>query len=337
MTASSRSICRSRGQRSFHGVIWRVQDADGYESFFVRPHQVGNPDAIQYTPVSNGISSWQLYHGDGFWAPIAFPIGPWFTIRVAFAGARADVYVGDLAAPALQIAELKRPLAAGSDRSPGRRTRLARRPLRLRPGAAGPAAGRAARRATHPGVIGAWNVSDPFVETDLDGVIELPPELIASRSWTRLAAEPSGLLDLSRAHGIHDGRNTVLVRATIDAPRALVVALQVGFSDRAVVFLNGRALFRGDDGYRSRDYRFLAASASGTRSTCRSGRARTTSSWPSRRTSADGASRPGSPTVPSPPFADDVGQYAGPTREEAADGRSTRRGRVLLSHEVGAP
>jgi hypothetical protein len=62
-------------ERAFPGVFWRGRDAENFESLFVRPHQVGNPDAVQYTPVFNGISSWQLYHGPGFWAPVAFPIG----------------------------------------------------------------------------------------------------------------------------------------------------------------------------------------------------------------------------------------------------------------------
>ena len=35
--------------------------------------------------------------------------------------------------------------------------------------------------------------------------------------------------------------------------------LELGFSDRAVVYLNGRPLYRGDDTYRSRDYRFLGS------------------------------------------------------------------------------
>ena len=60
-------------ERSFPGVAWRVHDIESYESFFVRPHQVGNPDAIQYTPVWHGVSAWQLYHGDGYWAPGRFP------------------------------------------------------------------------------------------------------------------------------------------------------------------------------------------------------------------------------------------------------------------------
>src|SRR4051794_1584268 len=62
-------------QRGFHGLVWRLSDQDNFESFFVRPHQVGNPDAVQYTPVFNHVSAWQLYHGPGFWAPLAFPVG----------------------------------------------------------------------------------------------------------------------------------------------------------------------------------------------------------------------------------------------------------------------
>ena len=100
-------------ERGFHGVVWRVQDDENYESFFVRPHQVGNHDSIQYTPVFNGSSAWQLYHGDGFWAPISFPLGDWFRIRVVFSGARAEVFVGDLETPALAIRELKRPAERG--------------------------------------------------------------------------------------------------------------------------------------------------------------------------------------------------------------------------------
>ena len=35
--------------------------------------------------------------------------------------------------------------------------------------------------------------------------------------------------------------------------------MHVGFSDRAVVYLNGQPLFAGRDDYKSRDYRFLGS------------------------------------------------------------------------------
>jgi hypothetical protein len=46
-------------ERSFHGLVWHLADDANYESFFVRPHQIGNLDAVQYTPVFNHVSAWR--------------------------------------------------------------------------------------------------------------------------------------------------------------------------------------------------------------------------------------------------------------------------------------
>jgi len=246
-------------ERAFHGVVWRLVDDENYESFFVRPHQVGNPDAIQYTPVFHGVGGWQLYHGEGFGAPIGFPIDAWFTIRVAFTGARAEVYVADLESPALVIGELKRGVAPGrvgmQVGGPGLHVsgfRYEAGPITLRAPAPPPVT-------SAPGVVPAWWISDPFGEEAFPGDPVLDPARLAARGWTQLAAEPSGLVDLARVNGLSDERNTVFARTTIHASRAQTKALELGFSDRALVYLNGRALFRGNDTYRSRDYRFLGS------------------------------------------------------------------------------
>jgi hypothetical protein len=241
--------------RAFHGVVWRVQDEENYESFFVRPHQVGNPDSIQYTPVCNGISSWQLYHGPGFWAATSFPIDGWFRIRVAFAGERGEVDVGETTEPTLAIAELKRAVA------PGRVGVLIGGPglhlARFAYDDAAPVAFRGASAASpaprSPGVVPEWSISLPFAEDTLDR------QSLAAQAWTVLASEPSGLTDLSRANGIRGGRNTVLARAIVRSERDRTTPLELGFSDRAALFLNGTPLYRGDDSYRSRDYRFLGS------------------------------------------------------------------------------
>ncbi len=248
-------------QRAFHGVVWRVQDEENYESFFVRPHQVGNPDSIQYTPVSNGISSWQLYHGSGFWSATSFPVDGWFRIRVAFAGHRAEVDVGETNEPTLAIAELKRAVAPGRVGvmigGPG--VHLARfaydeaAPVAFRGGVASSTAPRL------PGVVPEWLISSPFAEHALDWRLPLDRQSLAVKTWTALASEPSGLTDLSRVNGIRDGRNTVFARTLIRSEREQTTPLELGFSDRAVLFLNGTALYRGDDSYRSRDYRFLGS------------------------------------------------------------------------------
>ena len=78
------------GGRGFHGLVWRLRGLD-YESFYVRPHQNGNPDAIQYTPVFNDVAAWQLHHGERFWNEVRFPARGGCTICVAFAGEAAAV------------------------------------------------------------------------------------------------------------------------------------------------------------------------------------------------------------------------------------------------------
>ncbi len=246
-------------ERAFHGVVWRAQDVENYESFFVRPHQAGNPDAIQYTPVINDISSWQLYHGPGFWAPISFPIDEWFRIRVAFAGRRAEVYVAATDEPVLEIGELKLPprpgrigILVGGAPVHLADFRYERGPVVFRRPAPAPVV-------PLEGVVRAWEVSDAFPEEELGPLPALDPGLVARRQWTEVVGEPSGLVDLSRVNGVRDSKNTVLARAVVRSAVAQTKLLRFGFSDRAVVYVNGRALYRGDDGYRSRDYRFLGS------------------------------------------------------------------------------
>jgi hypothetical protein len=101
-----------------------------------------------------------------------------------------------------------------------------------------------------PGTVPAWMVSNIVRE----GV---PPA--AARTWTYLESEPTGLANLARVHPLGTTLNTVFARATLVARTAGTRALDLGFSDRAVVYLNGQPIFAGRDDYRSRDYRFLGS------------------------------------------------------------------------------
>jgi hypothetical protein len=236
------------GERAFPGVAWRV-NGDNYESFFIRPHQRGNPDACQYTPVFNGVYGWQLYHGGGFWAPIDFPINKWFQLRVLFRGDRAEAYVDDLSKPALVMARQRGLLAAGGvGILPGGGVIVARFACdanvpTLR-GALPPA-----EEAT-PGTVPGWWVSNIVAE----GV---PPA--GARTWTYLKTEPAGLANLARIHPLGQTLNTAFARATVHAASGGRRLMEFGFSDRVVIYLNGRPLYAGRDDYRSRDYRFLGS------------------------------------------------------------------------------
>jgi len=244
-----------RPERAFPGVAWRVQEDETYESFFVRPHQRGNPDAIQYTPVWHGLSSWQLYHGDGYWSPVDIPLEAWFRIRVAWADDRAVAEVAGTTVLAPRLVGPERPGRVG--------ILVGGEGLFVSGFASGPDPGRVpagrSAPAEDPDVLRAWEVSDPFAEASLPRGDVLDPAFLAARAWTPVEAAPGGLVDLGRVRALRDGRNTVLARTRIDADEPRREELELGFSDRAVVYLNGSQLFRGNDTYRSRDYRFLGS------------------------------------------------------------------------------
>lgn len=244
-------------ERSISGVAWRISDPGNYESFFLRPHRRGFPDSTQYTPVWNGISSWQLHHGRGYTSAIAFPTDEWLHLRIAVSGVRAEVFVSDMDTPALIVDQLKHAQRPGGIGLYGggvayysnltiERTRDVALTTEPPPDPEPP-----------PGVVDNWLVSDAFAERAIAGRRTLGPEDLAARSWTALAAEPGGLADLGRVNALRDGRNTVFARCTLRSAAERVARLDLGFSDRVAVFLNGRLLYTGDDAYLSRDHRFL--------------------------------------------------------------------------------
>lgn len=250
--------CAFPRARAFVGVAWRIQDPANREEFYIRPHQSGNPDANQYTPVFNGLTAWQLYHGDGYGAAVDYTFDDWFPVKVVVSGDQAEVYVGDLETPVLFIDDLKRDVAAGGvglsvanfgeARFADFRYQKIDRPA---------LAGRVGRtRAAPPGTIGRWMVSSPFAESRVQHM-ELSPSVTEGLSWTTLDTEPTGLANLSRLSPLTREANTVFAQVTVESDSERATTLAVGYSDRLRLFLNGRLLYRGNNGYRSRDYRYL--------------------------------------------------------------------------------
>lgn len=247
--------------RGFIGGIWRVQDGGTYEEFYLRPHQSGNPDATQYTPVFHGVSGWQIYHGERYAVQLAHRFDQWVHVRILFAGGRAEVYLGDAGKPTLVIDELK------GDPRPGSVGVSAYGPAPVHVSnfsfTAGtpPFQGGSAPAAPPPaeGAVPSWSVSDAFPEKALDGRTELAPGDLAPRRWQRLASEASGAANLARLQGADPPNDTVFARRTIRSESAQVKRMDIGWSDRVRVYLNGRLLFSGDDTFRSRDYRFLGS------------------------------------------------------------------------------
>jgi len=252
-------FCAFPDARAFVGATWRVQDAANREEFYIRPHQSGNPDANQYTPVFNGLSAWQLYHGEGYGTPIVYEFDTWFPVKIVVSGDQAEVYIGDLETPALFIDDLKRETASGTVGFAVPNFGAARyADFRFEKADKPKLKGRVEReRAAPAGAVMEWEVSVPFTEKALEGSIEITPSLKDDLAWTSLISEPTGLANLSRVSVLTREANTVIARVTVISDRAQSKTLAFGYSDRLRLFLNDRLLYTGNNGFRTRDYRHL--------------------------------------------------------------------------------
>jgi len=245
-------------RRSFVYLMFRMADDREFEEIYLRPHKSGLPDAVQYAPVYQGHSAWQLHHGPGATAAVAFEPGAWTRLKLVLQGRRAALFVGEAERPVL-VARLAREPRSGY---------LALRGF-LPPGA--PGAGPVARFAnlsfrpgvvpfdfssvpeepldTGPGVVRAWSVSKAFLPQD--SLAATPPDRDALGQLRRIEAHPSGLVELHRHVALPEGSRAAaaVARLKLRAAREELRAFDLGYSDRATVFLNGRPLFAGDASY----------------------------------------------------------------------------------------
>ncbi|HSR42969.1 MAG TPA: hypothetical protein VLL48_12370 [Longimicrobiales bacterium] len=242
-------------EMGFHGVLFRALDEEGYEHVYLRPHLSGKPDATQYTPVFNGVSGWQIYAGPGYNEPLEIPAGRWVHVRMAFRDRRAELSVDGRR---VVFPRLMRPPASGRlalTTSAGA-ARFAS--LQVHDGPPPPIPGGGAEPAEGPPrTVGRWSVSVPFPEERLDPTRTLDLDAWRRMAWDTLESGERGIANLARLRRRDDDANTVFAAVTLRAREARLLPVRFGFSDRVAVYLGGRPLYRGDDGWSTRDYRFL--------------------------------------------------------------------------------
>ncbi len=240
----------------FPGIAFRAATHADYELFYLRENLSGQPHAIQYTPVLHGLYAWQIYAGPAWEATARWTFDRWMHVKAVVSGTRAELYVDGESVQV--IPRLRGPEGAGEVGfvvAPGA-ARFAN--LVVRPAGAPALAGTppAVPDPTPAGIVRTWRVSTPFAESLITGVGDVAA-VPGPATWRTLGIEERGIANLARLAGNGDGRNTVVAAITIVADRARTVPIRFGFSDRVRVYLNGRMLYAGNDGFGSRDPDFL--------------------------------------------------------------------------------
>jgi hypothetical protein len=241
-------------QRNFPGFAVRMQDPKNAELFYVRPHQSGNPDATQYTPVFNGQAGWQLYYGEGYGGAFPFKFNEWHHIRIELHGLQAEFYIDDTVV--IKVKELLTGWKAGkiAITSEGAPLRVANVQYTIKKGSPPPTPVLANGTG---GVVTKWQVSNVVSRRLFEKQYQLTPDITRKLRWTTQTSEPSGTINLARFGNLVDTANTMVARMIIQSSSEQVKELSFGFSDFVTVYLNDKALYYGADNFMSRDYRFL--------------------------------------------------------------------------------
>ena len=80
---------------------------------------------------------------------------------------------------------------------------------------------------------------------------------IPGLKWSSLECEYTGTINIARVAKRDKEHNVALVKVTINSDKDQSKLMEFGYSDIAQVFVNGTAVYLGNNTFRSRDYRYL--------------------------------------------------------------------------------
>jgi len=260
-------------KRGFFGFDFRLdKDGKNYEEVYLRQHQSGYPDAIQYTPVLNTGRNWQIYNGPGFTGAVDIPKEEWFHLRLEVTGAQAKLYVKDMEKAALVMNDLKSGVQNGNIALMDLigETYFTNFEVRTTPDAPW----ERHLPAMQPNVLTKWSLSPSYDALSRNLEQPLTPTENEAIPWQAVEAEPPGFVviyryreaphpmvtfqgDFSKRLEPQPGMKVVYAKTDIDSDRDQLKKLEIGYSDDVSVFLNGTILYRGRSAQAFRDPRFL--------------------------------------------------------------------------------
>lgn len=245
----------ANAKRSFAGIIFRKNDHN-MEDVYMRTHKSGQPDAVQYTPIYNGESNWQLYKE--YQAQLVFKQSGWNKLKISFKDSIADVYVNDV--KVLTIDELRSGNISGSiglfslfeNRFANFRYNMEINNITL--------PDKKEALPDSKGLIKEW-----FITKALDFNNQtLDFKNIEKLSYQKVIAEKSGLLPISKylrrpnfGNFEENSETYTVAKYEWSESNKTNKTFSFDYSDKIMVFLNGVLIFKGNNAFRSKGVQFM--------------------------------------------------------------------------------
>lgn len=240
--------------RSFAGITFRKQNGN-MEEVYMRMHKSNQADAIQYTPILNNESNWQLYKE--YQAKVLFKNTGWNTLRLEVNNKSAEVFVNDekvMSIDHLRIDHNKGEIGIFSlftNRFSNFKI-IHREALKD--------AEKRDNKPIVPNVITEWEITNarPYKEHSVRVDDFLKEE------YTVVTTEASGLLPFSKyikktsSGGFEENEeNYTVATTTVLADTNETRLFSFDYSDKIIVYLNGKAIFKGNNAFMSKGVQYM--------------------------------------------------------------------------------
>ena len=252
---------KSSPERSFFYVYFRKQSAAESEVVYIRNHKSNAPDTIQYSPVYQGRSAWQLYHGESGTASATLPDKSWVKVKLEIMHSRLSMWIGDNPEPNIKDMALTGSNKAGGvsfrgfiPRGSAAKQTAVIRNITIQHATPLDSVAEKTEQ-SKPGFISNFKVSPAFAVTSKFSPV-IPQKMVA-QDWQPLTTDSHGKLELLRHRKIPQGARAwaVAADAILNAKRPTACRLNVGFSDAITLELNGKTQLFLDASYRYSDRR----------------------------------------------------------------------------------
>ncbi len=240
--------------RSFAGITFRKQN-DNMEEVYMRMHKSSQVDAVQYTPIFNNESNWQLFKE--YQAQVTFENKGWNTLRIEVHNQSADIFVNDK--KALTVDHLRTDQTGGEI---GLFALFSNRfsNFRITPKDTVQKPEKDSAIAVDPAMITKWNITKarPYEAEKLDF------KSFLEEKYTTVATEASGLLLISKyvkksTSGKFEKNveEYIVASTTVHADNEETKLFSFDYSDKIIVYLNGQLLFEGNNSFRAKGVQYM--------------------------------------------------------------------------------
>lgn len=235
--------------RSFAGIIFRQQEGSR-EEVYMRLHKSTQVDALQYTPVFNGETNWQLYNKHQ--ANIEFKTKGWNKLRIEINNKTAVVYVnnenvltinnlrtdnmnGDIGLFALFNNRFSNFSVTNKDITISQQKEKSTK--------------------SDAAIITKWNITKAFLYNEES----LNFKNFSKEKYTTVSTESSGLLPISKyvkkpsSGNFEDNIEVYTVASTIiNVATKQIKKFSFDYSDKIKIYFNGKLLFYGNNAFRTK-------------------------------------------------------------------------------------